>query len=129
MEIRGNIAKALRAYKDLSGKTYAECAKELAISPTDIKDYISGRGNPSISTIEHIAEKLGIDVSFLVSGTFSQSQTEVLYSVLNVIGLLEKVPASNRVRVAELLLEIIDLLSEADDYDTQMQTAQADKSS
>ncbi len=63
MRICNNIANVIRAYKELSRKSYADCAKELGISCSALKDYAAGRRSPRMDTLEHFSQKLGADPS------------------------------------------------------------------
>ena len=63
MKICNNIANVIRAYKVLSHKSYADCAMELGISCSALKDYAAGRRSPRMDTLEHLSKKLGVDPS------------------------------------------------------------------
>ncbi len=88
MKIQRNIANAMRAAKESSGKSLTEFADELEISRSTLQGYLSGTGNPSIVTVEHISQKLGIGVAPLVSGTFSVKQVDILIELLKILGIL-----------------------------------------
>lgn len=112
MEIQKNMAAVMRALKRESGKSTVDFAEELEISKSTLQDYLSGRGNPCVETIEHLAKKLHVDVSFLISGAFSEDQLEVLLKLLDTLCLLSELPRPKRRQFARLLQEMVALWDE-----------------
>lgn len=107
MEIQKNIATVIRALKDASGKSLADFSAELEISRTTLQEYLSGKGNPSAATIEHLAKKLDVDPSFLITGVFTYDQITILMKMLDLYNLLSELSPKQRLRFAELLLEMV----------------------
>lgn len=105
------MAAVMRAFKEESGKSLSELSAELEISRSALQDYLSGTGNPNVATISHLAQKLGVDEAFLVSGSFPDGQFEILMKLLDSFKLLFELPKERRMRFAELLLEMVKLLS------------------
>ena len=112
--IQQNMANVIRAVKEVNAKSLSEMSAELEISRSTLQDYLSGKGNPSAETIEHLAEKLGVDVSVLVSGVFSECQLRIVLRLLDTFGLLFKLSPECRVRFAQLLLEMVQLWNGGD---------------
>ena len=106
------MANVIRALKETSGKTLNEFSAELEISRSALQEYLSGEGNPSAATIEHLAQKLGVDPSFLISGTFSSDQIGILLRLLEMLKLLSTLSPEQRARFVQLLLEMISLWNE-----------------
>lgn len=109
MVIQRNMANVIRAIKEVNAKSMSELSSELEISRSTLQNYLAGKGNPSASTMEQLAEKLGIDVSFLVSGVFSDNQLRIVLRLLDTMGLLFRLSPEKRVQFANLLLEMIRL--------------------
>ncbi|MDD3193711.1 MAG: helix-turn-helix transcriptional regulator [Oscillospiraceae bacterium] len=107
MDIQRNMAAVIRALKEESGKSLNEFSAELEISRSTLQEYLSGGGNPNAATIEHLARKLGVDTSVLVSGAFSQGQLDILLKLLGTLQLLSELTPERRRRFAELLLEMV----------------------
>lgn len=114
MEIQKNIATVIRTLKDMRGISIAEFSEELEISRSALQKYLSGRGNPNATTIEHLAQKLGVDVSVLVSNAMTDKQINFLLKLLDGFKQLYKLTPSQRRRFAELLLEMVLLLDSGD---------------
>ena len=110
MEIQKNMAMVIRAIKDASGKSMSEFSAELEISRSALQDYLAGKGNPCVDTINHIADKLGVDTAFLVSGEFNRNQVEVLIKLLDMMQFLTKYSRPQRLRIAEVLVDLLDLV-------------------
>ena len=107
MEIQRNMAQVIRTLKEASGKSLAEFSEELEVSRSALQEYLSGNGNPGIVTIEHLANKLGVDTSFLLSGAFSQDQIGILLRLLDMLKLLSGLSCEQRTHFAQLLLEMV----------------------
>ena len=118
MEICKNVSLFLRAYKEASGQSNMECAQALEISCTALKNYASGRGTPCATTLEHLAQKLGVDPGFLVSGAFTDEQLILIKHLLESINFLAKVPTENHLAFAEQFLKLVLLLIPDDRDDT-----------
>ena len=97
----------MRVLKEDRNKSLDEFSAELEISRSALQEYLSGNGNPRVATINHIADKLGIDARFLVSGMFTDKQIKVFLQMLDVLKLTSGLSPVKRQRCAELLLELI----------------------
>jgi DNA-binding phage protein len=64
-----NLAKILKEEKKRRGLTTEAFAVVLGISRSQLHEYMKGRGNPGVNTIELIAHKLGMTPSALLSDT------------------------------------------------------------
>ena len=113
MEIQRNMANVIRMLKEASGKSLTEFSEELEVSRSTLQEYLSGKGNPSVVMIEHLANKLGVDASFLLSGVFSKDQIGLLLRLLDMMRLLSGLSCEQRTRFARLLLEMVLLWDEA----------------
>ena len=86
-----------------------EFSEELEISRSALQEYLSGSGNPNLTTIEHIAKKLSVSPYFLLLGDFNEEQLGAFMKMIEILSLLSDLPPEKRKRFAELLLEIISL--------------------
>ena len=66
-------------------KSLTEFSEELGISRTALYEYLRGRGNPSVETLEHIAEKLGVSPAVLMTGLFDLDRREITLLLLDTI--------------------------------------------
>lgn len=112
MEIQKNMSVVMQAIKRERNKSLVDFAEELEVASSSLQEYLTGRGNPRMTTIEHLAQKLNVDVTFLISGAFSDSEIEVLLKLLDTLGLLSGLPVPKRRKFAQLLLEMVSLWDE-----------------
>lgn len=112
MGILENIADIMQAQKQSRGDSVEHFSEQLEISPSTAQDYLKARGNPTVKTIEHLAEKLGLDPIVLVSGSMEPGQYEVALLMLDMIQEVSELPQPKRLRFAELFLEQVQLWEE-----------------
>ena len=63
MTICENLGSYLNGIRKASGKSITELSDELGISRSSLQSILNGTGNPRSDTLEHIAARLGIDLS------------------------------------------------------------------
>ncbi len=69
MQIEKNIAATLKNEMEKRGGTLMEFSLELGIPRSTLQGYLKGTSHPRADSLEELAEKLGISVAELVSGT------------------------------------------------------------
>ena len=109
MNLNKNLAAILNMIKSERQKSITEFSEELEISRSALQEYLSGAGNPNLTTIEHIAQKLNVSPYFLLFGGFSEDQLNALWKMMDILSILSDLPTEKRKRFAELLLEMISL--------------------
>ena len=114
MEIQKNLSQVIRAYQHASRKSLKEFADELDISRSSLQEYLAGTGNPSAATIDHLAKKLDVDVTFLVSGIYSEDITAILLKLLDMMDLLADLSQEQRTRFATLPNQMLLLWKDGD---------------
>lgn len=114
MQIQQNMATVIRVVKDARGESLAEFSAELEISRSSLQEYISGHGNPNISTVEHLADKLGVDPVFLLTGTLPGNEMDSLLRMINQLSYLSRLDTDNRILFVEKLLELVHIWNEGD---------------
>lgn len=109
MDIRRNVANTLRLYMDEHNKTLLEFAEELEIARSSLQQYVKGEGNPSIGTIERMAEKMDMDSVSLLTGTLDAGQRECAWAVLTTIQKVGALPEEKRLYFVDLFLKMLQL--------------------
>ncbi len=84
-------------------KSLTEFSEELGISRTALYEYLRGRGNPSVETLEHIAEKLSVSPAVLMTGLFDLDRREITLLLLDTIHEVAELPEKKRLRFPECL--------------------------
>ena len=72
MDLNKNFSTILNIIKSERQKSMTEFSEELEISRSALQEYLSGSGNPNLTTIEHIAQKLNVSPCFLLLGDFKE---------------------------------------------------------
>lgn len=109
MELQQNMANVIRAMKETRGMSLAEFSSELEISRSALQEYLSGTGNPNLSTVEHLAQKLGIDPITLLTGVFTFDEFHALLIIVDQLSFLSTLDGSSRILFAQKILEMIRL--------------------
>ena len=112
MGLQENIATFIRDTMKRDQKSLSEFSEELGISRNALYEYSTGGGNPTILTLERIAEKLGVDPAALILGILNLDQREVLLLLTGTIQDVAKLTEEKRLRFAELFLEMVALWDE-----------------
>lgn len=107
MRMQQNFTNAVRIYKQQMNLTLTEFSNMLEISRSAAQEYLKGKGNPTLATVEHFAEKLKTDPLSLVSGGISPGQYEKLQLLFELSDALVSLAPEDRRRFAGLLNEIM----------------------
>lgn len=109
MGIQQNLADMMYAFKKERNLSDAEFSETLEISRSTLQDYLHGRGNPSVATLEHMAERLDVDPLVLVSGAFRADQTGVVLLLFRTVKGVLELSADKRRRFAALFVQMVSL--------------------
>lgn len=109
MGMSENMAEMMRMLKRYSGKSVGEFSEDLDVSHSTLQVYLSGKGNPTLSMIEHLAGKLGITPLALVAGNVEPDQSTIIRLLLDTIQAVADLPQTKRLKFAELFLELVQL--------------------
>lgn len=68
MSLRENLSRFLRSYMEKDQISAAKLQAMLDISRNSLYGYLNGTGTPTATTIEYIAEKLGVTPAAVIMG-------------------------------------------------------------
>ncbi len=88
MKIRENIVAILKLEKEVRHMTLTEFAEFLQISRSLLQALMNQTANPRISTLEHIADRLGIPVEVLIGAPSVGIRAELITILQITINLL-----------------------------------------
>lgn len=111
ISIQENLAASIRFMMEVRRQSLTEISEKAEISRSMMQEYVKARGNPSLATIEHLAEKLDVDPTALLTGMLGMEQTECALPLLGVIQQVAELDQEQRIRFAELFLEMVQILS------------------
>lgn len=109
MGLQKNWSNCMRLVKKLRNASAAELSADLQMSRSVVQDYMKGKGNPTLSSVDHIAEKLGIDPVLMISGIENPEKNYVAWLLLETIKEFMKLSEEERVHGAELLHQLLSL--------------------
>ena len=108
-EIIGKNLKELRIRKNLSQE---ELAKGIGISASNLREIEYGSGNPTILTIERIAEGLNITTSVLVSSDMDARDVLIRESIFSNLSFIRKLPQERQTLIIRIFEQLVLLLRE-----------------
>ena len=112
ISIQENLAASIRFMMEVRRQSLTEISEKAEISRSLLREgFGKARGNPSLATIEHLAEKLDVDPTALLTGMLGMEQTECALPLLGVIQQVAELDQEQRIRFAELFLEMVQILS------------------
>ena len=75
-----NIGNNIKKYRKIKGLTQIQLAEKIGVSTITIKNYENNRRQPSLETLNKIAEALNVSVSELISDENTSHKTLADYS-------------------------------------------------
>ena len=106
MSLQDNMAAFIKEVMKRENKSLTEYAEELEISWNSLYDYITGGGNPTLSTLGHIAERMGVSPAALILGILDLDQREIMLMLADTVQDVARLPKEKRMRFVELFLEM-----------------------
>ncbi len=109
MNLNEGLAASIRAIMKQKHMSLTEFAEEMEISRSTLYTYTKGEGNPSMATVNHLAQRLGISPAALTNGLTDPDRREVTLLLLDTIQSIAELPEEDRLQMAELFLEMVKL--------------------
>ena len=105
MELQLNMANVISTMKARC-VPLSEFSAELDISCFTLQEYLSGTGNPELSTIEHLAHKLGVDLAVLLTKEFSCEGLQARLNIVDQMRFQSQIDRTAHILFAQKNLEI-----------------------
>lgn len=105
-----NLSAKLKALRALRGKSLEEFSEELQVSKTTLQEIESGKGNPTLVTLQLIAKNLGIPASALLGDTPDTSELLTSQLILSALSFVQSLPEERRTLVFRLFDQLVVLL-------------------
>lgn len=106
MGLQENMSETMRQLKQEHNLSTEEFSSKLDVSKASL---LCGRGNPSLGTVDHMAERLGIDPIILVSGKSANLSLSSVRQLLDTIATVVALPQERKEKFAELFFQILSL--------------------
>ncbi len=110
MTLHEILAGNLAAARKLRQKSLSQFAEELAISRSSLQDMLKGEGNPTLSTVELVASRLGLDPLLLLSQ--SECGACAAFRLLRFFDWFRRLPAERQREFANATETILSTLEE-----------------
>lgn len=110
MSMIENMAQTMRLYMEQRNKSTAAFSDELEIARSTLRQYIEGTGNPSLSTVEHIAQKLDVDPVMLICGNWEPQGTSTAVRVLQTTMAVAELSAEDRQCLFDCFEKVVSFL-------------------
>lgn len=109
MGLQENMSETMGQLKQEHNLSTEEFSSKLDVSKASLQSYLCGRGNPSLGTVDHMAERLGIDPIILVSGKSANLSLSSVRQLLDTIATVVALPQERKEKFAELFFQIVSL--------------------
>lgn len=105
MNLRENFAVNMKTIFERSNHSLTEFADELSISRSSLQDILKGKSNPTLATVELIAEKLDVNPLSLLS--FSEEEIQAAFSLTQLLDWLFELSEENRALAAKSVKTVL----------------------
>ncbi len=113
MTLRENLADSIATIRRTQKKSLSEFAEELAISRSSLQDILKGKGNPTLSTVELVADQLDLDPLLLLS--CSEGKARVAARLSDLFDWFRQLPDDKQQEFVAAFNTILSMLTEAGD--------------
>lgn len=107
MILQRNLSNTMRALRASRKQSIAEFSEEIGISRSAMQDILKGDCNPSLNTIQYIADNLKVDPLTLIASPYSESQLEYMTLVLTLVAPFSNFSDASRREAAKLLHDLV----------------------
>lgn len=105
MTLRSNFSNSINIIFEHNKRSLSEFANELSISRSNLQDILKGNSNPTLATVELIAERLELDPVSLL--TYSQDELQITISLSRLLDRTMDLPDEKKKILAEAFSTII----------------------
>lgn len=107
MLLQRNFSNAMTVIKTARKLSITDFSEEIGISRSSMQEILKGTCNPRISTIEYIADNLGVHPAGLLFPGCSNSQLEFSLILLQTLETFSDLPEDRQREAAELLCQLL----------------------
>lgn len=112
MNLCGIIGRNLKELRTKSNQSQEDLAKKIGISASNLREIEYGTGNPTISTLEHIAEGLHVPTGALVSSDMDENDLYIRESIFSHLNFIQDMPSERQTLVIRMFEQLVLLLRE-----------------
>ena len=110
MDTRSVLAQKIRMLRSLKHISQFDFADEIGISKTVLSDIECGRGNPTLETLEHLADGLGVPLAALLGSADDAGTLQTARMLLSSIETLQELEPGYQTLAVRMFGQLILLL-------------------
>lgn len=105
-----NLARNLRLVYQARRTTLVEFSRELGIGHSTLRNILHGQGNSTLSTVEQIAQSLGVAPQVLLTGQHTEDRLLSALLLLEAVDCLKPLDPGQQKQASILLSQLLELL-------------------
>lgn len=111
MNIKQNLSKSLKSYRSLERKSLVDFAEKLSIGKTTLQDIKSCKANPTLDTVQQIADRLNVSPLSLLSDCYDPSDLYMAQLLLHTLDRFDQLSIEDQEKGVILFDALIRILS------------------
>ena len=111
MNIKRNLSETLKVYRSLEQKSLVDFAEELSIGKTTLQDIESCKANPTLDTVQQIADRLHVNPLSLLSDCYDASDLYMAQMLMGSLDRFERLSIEDQKKGVILFDELVRILS------------------
>ena len=105
-----NLTRNLRLVYQARRTTLVEFSRELGIGHSTLRNILHGQGNSTLSTVEQIAQSLGVAPQVLLTGQHTEDRLLSALLLLEAVDCLKPLDPGQQKKASILLSQLLELL-------------------
>lgn len=105
-----NLTRNLRLVYQARRTTLVEFSRELGIGHSTLRSILHGQGNSTLSTVEQIAQSLGVAPQVLLTGQHTEDRLLSALLLLEAVDCLKPLDPGQQKQASILLSQLLELL-------------------
>lgn len=105
-----NLTRNLRLVYQARRTTLVEFSRELGIGHSTLRNILHGQGNSTLSTVEQIAQSLGVAPQVLLTGQHTEDRLLSALLLLEAVDCLKSLDPGQQKQASILLSQLLELL-------------------
>ena len=105
-----NLTRNLRLVYQARRTTLVEFSRELGIGHSTLRNILHGQGNSTLSTVEQIAQSLGVAPQVLLTGQHTEDRLLSALLLLEAVDCLKPLGPGQQKQASILLSQLLELL-------------------
>ena len=110
-ELTKTLCNMIKGLREKEGASLEAFSEKLGISKTSLQNIERGGANPTLETVEQVADALGVSPLVLLAGDYDTEEFRIAWLLLDLLERFEKLSAKERGEVVKAFDLLIKTLS------------------